>query len=98
MEGQLSTKADVAKVDAHVLELKRDVEAAKVDTIKWTAGMFAAQTALIIGAMFAMTKMSQPNPQPVTNPAPHANQEMRLPLPVPPQTPPPQVSGTQPPR
>ncbi|MBF0179336.1 MAG: DUF1640 domain-containing protein [Magnetococcales bacterium] len=36
------------------LATKGDVEAAKAETIKWTAGMFAAQTALIIGAMLAV--------------------------------------------
>ncbi|MBF0179628.1 MAG: DUF1640 domain-containing protein [Magnetococcales bacterium] len=115
---QLSTKADVANLDAKVLELKRDIkeldtkietvkadlqrdiettkaelkrdianvdakiEAAKADTIKWTAGMFAAQTALIIGAMFAMMRPNQPPP-----PLPVA-QEMRLPAPTPAVPPP----------
>ncbi|MBF0310000.1 MAG: DUF1640 domain-containing protein [Magnetococcales bacterium] len=63
------------------LATKRDIEIAKVETIKWTAGMFAAQTALIIGAMFAMLKMNQPPPQPVAYHSTPA-QEMRLPSPV----------------
>ncbi|MBF0401019.1 MAG: DUF1640 domain-containing protein [Magnetococcales bacterium] len=114
---QLSTKADVAKVDVHVLELKRDIETvkaelkrdiagthvriatveanlkkdiettkaelqkdialARVTTIQWTTGMFAAQTALIIGAMFAVMKMNQP---PAYQPP---AQEMRQPAPPP---------------
>ncbi|MBF0182440.1 MAG: DUF1640 domain-containing protein [Magnetococcales bacterium] len=66
---------DIANVDAKI-------EAAKADTIKWTAGMFAAQTALIIGAMFAVMRPNQPPPQvPVV-------QEMRMPAPTP-QAPPP---------
>ncbi|MBF0614800.1 MAG: DUF1640 domain-containing protein [Magnetococcales bacterium] len=60
------------------LATKGDVEAAKAETIKWTAGMFAAQTALIIGAMFAVMKMNQP-PAPVSHTPP--TQEMRLPTP-----------------
>ncbi|MBF0154949.1 MAG: hypothetical protein HQL64_14500 [Magnetococcales bacterium] len=87
LEGQASTKADVAKVDVHVVELKRDIEAVKTDMLKWTAGMFAAQTALIIGAMFAMMKMNQPA-QPTHTP-PYVSQETRLPSP-PPQAPAPQ--------
>ncbi|MBF0263142.1 MAG: hypothetical protein HQL97_15035 [Magnetococcales bacterium] len=96
---QLSTKADVAKMDTHVLEiqrdikaldarieatkadLQRDIEAAKSDTIKWTSGMFAAQTALIIGAMFTVMKLNQP-PAPLPYVAPPA-QELRLPAPPP---------------
>ncbi|MBF0311540.1 MAG: DUF1640 domain-containing protein [Magnetococcales bacterium] len=71
--------------ESHLKELatKGDVEtavgAAKIEIIKWTAGMFAAQTALIIGAMFAVMKLNQP-PAPVHQ-APAA-QEMRLPVPV----------------
>ncbi|MBF0192723.1 MAG: DUF1640 domain-containing protein [Magnetococcales bacterium] len=62
------------------LATKGDVEAAKVEMIKWTAGMFVAQTALIIGAMFAVMKMNQPPAQPPAYHAPAA-QEMRLPTP-----------------
>ncbi|MBF0192340.1 MAG: hypothetical protein HQL99_14545 [Magnetococcales bacterium] len=54
---ELATKGDI-------MEMKKDLESAKVKRIKWTAGMFAAQTALIIGAMFAVMKMNQP-PAPV---------------------------------
>ncbi|MBF0437454.1 MAG: hypothetical protein HQL77_19115 [Magnetococcales bacterium] len=67
----------LATVEAN---LKRDIEAAKADSIKWTAGMFAAQTALIIGATFAMLKTNQPNPQPTGYHTPPV-QEMRLPSP-----------------
>ncbi|MEO5363080.1 MAG: hypothetical protein H7838_05590 [Magnetococcus sp. DMHC-8] len=125
LHAQLSTKADVAKVDLHVLELKRDIETtkaelkrdmaaieaglkrdiettkadlqkdialARVTTIQWTAGMFAAQTALIIGAMFAVMRMNQPTPpiayQP---PAQELRQSAPVPLPGSPST------ATQPP-
>ncbi|MBF0185694.1 MAG: hypothetical protein HQM06_15090 [Magnetococcales bacterium] len=72
--------------DARLEELatKTDVESAKVDLIKWTAGMFVAQTALIIGAMFAVMKMNQP-PTPAYFPA----SELRQPAPVPLLPPPP---------
>ncbi|MBF0096828.1 MAG: DUF1640 domain-containing protein [Magnetococcales bacterium] len=83
-------KRDLAAIDAKVeatkTELKRDIavieakiESSKADTIKWTAGMFAAQTALILGAMFAIMRMNQPPPVVYHPPA----QEMRLPTPAP---------------
>ncbi|MBF0153678.1 MAG: DUF1640 domain-containing protein [Magnetococcales bacterium] len=78
---ELATKGDV-------LRLEKDIADAKTDMLKWTAGMFAAQTALIIGAMFAMMKMNQPA-QPAYTP-PHVSQEMRLP------SPPPQPPAAQP--
>ncbi|MEO5330682.1 MAG: CCDC90 family protein [Magnetococcus sp. YQC-5] len=65
--------------DMNLMEsnLKRDIESSKVETIKWTAGMFVAQTAMIIGALFAVMKMVQPT----GIPAPFA-QEMRIPAPT----------------
>lgn len=71
----LATRHELAMVEAN---LKRDIEAAKSDMIKWTAGMFAAQTALILGAMFAVMKMNQPS-APIHQPS--QAQEMRLPAP-----------------
>ncbi|MBF0137925.1 MAG: CCDC90 family protein [Magnetococcus sp. DMHC-1] len=71
------------------LATRRDVESAKVDVIKWTAGMFTAQTALIIATLFAMIKMNQPNSQSVAYAPIHSSQEMRLPAPLPLQSPPP---------
>ncbi|MEO5331626.1 MAG: CCDC90 family protein [Magnetococcus sp. YQC-5] len=75
---ELDVKLD-AKIEITKIALQKDIETAKVETLKWTAGMFAAQTALIIGSMFAMMKMSQPSHE-VRLPAPQA-QEMRLPVP-----------------
>ncbi|MBF0437253.1 MAG: DUF1640 domain-containing protein [Magnetococcales bacterium] len=81
-------KADLARdIETSKLELRKDIESAKVDTIKWTVGIFAAQTALIIGATFAMLKTNQPNPQPTGYHTPPA-QEMRLPAPPTPVQPP----------
>ncbi|MBF0181697.1 MAG: DUF1640 domain-containing protein [Magnetococcales bacterium] len=78
---ELDAKTD-ARIETIKAELKRDIEAAKADTIKWTAGMFAAQTALIIGAMFAVMRPNQPPPQvPVA-------QEMRMHAPAQPSPPP----------
>lgn len=65
-------------------ELKRDIEAAKTESIRWMAGMFVAQTALILGVLIGMSRM-QP-PQPVTFPA--APQVMTAPQPMPPALPP----------
>ncbi|MBF0435670.1 MAG: DUF1640 domain-containing protein [Magnetococcales bacterium] len=70
---ELATKGDI-------LRLEKDIESAKVATIQWTAGMFAAQTAMIIGAVFAMLKMNQPSLQPTGYHTPPV-QEMRLPAP-----------------
>ncbi|MBF0099034.1 MAG: DUF1640 domain-containing protein [Magnetococcales bacterium] len=59
-------KRDIAAIDAKVettrVSLQKEIESSKVDTIKWIAGMFAAQTALILGAMFAIMRMNQPPP------------------------------------
>ncbi|MBF0417019.1 MAG: DUF1640 domain-containing protein [Magnetococcales bacterium] len=71
---ELATKGDIK-------ELEAKIEASKADTINWTTGMFVAQTALIIGAMFGMMKMTQPS-APVQYVAP-PGQEMRLPAPPP---------------
>jgi hypothetical protein len=89
-ETEARLKLDIAAIDAKVestkAELKRDItvieakiESSKADTIKWTAGMFAAQTALILGAMFAVMRMNQPPSVVYPPPA----QEMRLPVPAP---------------
>ncbi|MBF0296509.1 MAG: hypothetical protein HQL96_15075 [Magnetococcales bacterium] len=77
---ELATKGDTLLLERDIKELaaKMDarIETAKADTIQWTAGMFAAQTALIIGAMFALMQSNPPPPQlPVV-------QEMRMPAPV----------------
>lgn len=74
----LATKGDILRVENNVESVKREIEASKADTIKWTTSMFVAQTALIIGAMFAVMKMNQPNPAPYHPPA---AQELRLPAP-----------------
>ncbi|MBF0421349.1 MAG: DUF1640 domain-containing protein [Magnetococcales bacterium] len=93
-----TVKADLTRdIETSKLELRKDIESAKVDTIKWTAGIFAAQTALIIGATFAMLKTNQPNPQPTGYHTPPV-QEMRLPVPTAPVPPTPVLpTTTQPP-
>ncbi|HIJ83663.1 MAG: DUF1640 protein [Magnetococcales bacterium] len=74
---ELDAKIETSKAET-LARMDAKIETSKVDTIKWTAGMFAAQTALILGTMFAMLKMNQPNPQPTGYPSP-PTQEMRLP-------------------
>lgn len=99
LDGKIETvradlKRDIKELDVKIetvietskLELRKDIESAKVDTIKWTAGMFVAQTAMIIGALFAVMKMNQPNPQPTGYHTPVV-QEMRLPAPPTPAPP-----------
>ncbi|MEO5369970.1 MAG: CCDC90 family protein [Magnetococcus sp. DMHC-1] len=76
---ELATKGDV-------LRLEHEMASTKVEIIKWTAGMFIAQSALIIGALFAMFKMNQSPFQPGVHPAPTI-QEMRQPAPQTPQAP-----------
>ena len=75
---ELDGKIETSKAEI-LAGMNAGIATAKVDSIKWTAGMFVAQTALIIGAMFAMLKMNQPNPQPVGFSSPPA-QETRLPV------------------
>ncbi|MBF0341232.1 MAG: hypothetical protein HQL95_09775 [Magnetococcales bacterium] len=74
----LATKGDILRLERDIKELETRIETVKADTIKRTAGMFAAQTALIIGAMFAVMKINQPH-APVYQATPI--QEMRLPAP-----------------
>ncbi|MEO5363260.1 MAG: CCDC90 family protein [Magnetococcus sp. DMHC-8] len=97
---ELATKGDVReaelRLEGKIESVRKDIEAAKSDTLKWTAGMFAAQTALIIGAMFAVMKMNQPVlPAAYQPPA----QEMRQQVPAPAlQAPPTAPAPTQPAR
>ncbi|MBF0161422.1 MAG: DUF1640 domain-containing protein [Magnetococcales bacterium] len=77
-----TTKAELKRdIETTKAELQKDIALARVTTIQWTAGMFAAQTALIIGAMFAVMRTNQPPAQPPVYQPPA--QEMRLPLPPP---------------
>ncbi|MBF0179112.1 MAG: hypothetical protein HQM03_03685 [Magnetococcales bacterium] len=89
VKGRLDGLATKQELDTRLAtteaNLKRDIEAAKADAINWTAGMFAAQTALIIGAMFAVMRSNQPPPAPQLPVA----QEMRMPAPAQPAPPPP---------
>ncbi|MBF0154974.1 MAG: hypothetical protein HQL64_14630 [Magnetococcales bacterium] len=80
LEGQVSTKADVAKVDVHILELKHDLKELELRmTIKLGAMLLAA-----VGLVVTANRLW---PIPVQYvPAPHVSQEMRLPSP-PPQPP-----------
>ncbi|MEO5341199.1 MAG: hypothetical protein H7837_11905 [Magnetococcus sp. MYC-9] len=85
-----TTKADLQKEIALAAEttkadLQKEIALAKVTTIQWTAGMFAAQTALILGALFATGRVGQPTAQqPIYQPP---AQEMRQPAPLPPSPP-----------
>ncbi|MBF0295018.1 MAG: hypothetical protein HQL96_07485 [Magnetococcales bacterium] len=75
---ELATKEDILRLERDIEIVRKEIEAAKGDTIKWTAGMFAAQTALIVGAMFAVMRINQSAPLP---PLPVV-QEMRMPAPL----------------
>ncbi|MBF0415731.1 MAG: DUF1640 domain-containing protein, partial [Magnetococcales bacterium] len=77
---ELDGKIETTKIEI-LARMDTKMESAKVATIQWTAGMFAAQTALIIGALFAMLKINQhPLPQPIGYPTPPV-QELRVPAP-----------------
>ena len=71
------------KRDIKELELRMDskIHTSKVTIIQWTAAMFTAQAALVIGALFAMLRFNLPAPPPVYHTPPA--QEMRLPAPQP---------------
>ncbi|MBF0139855.1 MAG: DUF1640 domain-containing protein [Magnetococcales bacterium] len=60
-EVQAEALSDTIKVaqDAHLdkLATKRDIAESKADILKWVAGMFIGQTALIIGSMFALARL-----------------------------------------
>ena len=86
---ELATKGDVRESE---LKLEAKIESSKSETIKWVAGMFVAQTALIIGAMFAVMRMGQPTMQPTMYQPPA--QEMRQMAPVPTLPVPPPVTTT----
>ncbi|MBF0310178.1 MAG: DUF1640 domain-containing protein [Magnetococcales bacterium] len=86
LEGQLSTKADMAKIEARIrelelkvevakVELRKEIESAKVETIKWVV----ATGIVILGGVAALNRMVPP-PVPVYFQPPA--QEMRLPSPV----------------
>ncbi|MEO5334868.1 MAG: hypothetical protein H7839_22885, partial [Magnetococcus sp. YQC-5] len=64
------------KLDAKITALDTKI----TDILKWTAGIFAAQTALIIGAMFAIQKLNQHPAQEMRMMTPQV-QEMRVPAP-----------------
>ncbi|MEO5341370.1 MAG: hypothetical protein H7837_12785 [Magnetococcus sp. MYC-9] len=106
VQSRLDGLATRQEMDYRFADLKRDIETtkaelqkeialAKVTTVQWTAGMFAAQTALILGALFATGRVGQPAAQqPVYQPP---VQEMRQPAPLPaPQVPPAGSSPAQP--
>ncbi|MBF0421059.1 MAG: hypothetical protein HQL78_12935 [Magnetococcales bacterium] len=77
---ELDGKIETTKIEI-LARMDTKMESAKVATIQWTAGMFAAQTALIIGALFAMLKINQhPLPPPTGYPTPPV-QELRVPAP-----------------
>ncbi|MEO5344810.1 MAG: CCDC90 family protein [Magnetococcus sp. YQC-9] len=78
----LSIKNDIVRLDNKIdfveANLKTVIESSKADILKWVAGMFVAQTALILGVLFGLLK----GPTfPSVHPSPVA-QEMRLPAPV----------------
>ncbi len=59
------------------LATKRDLAETEGRIVRWTAGMFAAQTALVLGVLFATGRIGQP---PAYQPP---AQEMRQPAPPP---------------
>ncbi|MBF0165252.1 MAG: hypothetical protein HQM01_12255 [Magnetococcales bacterium] len=86
---ELATKGDILRLERDIAEIRRDIEllradvgrdieASKIDVIKWVAGMFIAQTALILGVLFGLLK----GPAIPVHPQPAVAQEMRLPSPV----------------
>ncbi|MEO5352473.1 MAG: CCDC90 family protein [Magnetococcus sp. XQGC-1] len=91
---ELATKGDVREAE---LRLEAKIESSKTETIKWVAGMFVAQTALIIGAMFAVMKMNQPPALPPVYQPPVQEMHQTAPPPAP-QAPPAAPTPAQPAR
>ncbi len=50
MEQLVATKADIES-------LRREIVEAKADMLKWVAGLFVAQTALIVGTIITLVKL-----------------------------------------
>ena len=79
---ELATKGDIRESE---LKLETKIESAvgnaKVEIIKWVAGLFVAQTALVFGVLFATGRMGQPTMQP-TMMYQSPTQEMRQTAPV----------------
>ena len=81
---ETSLRKDLALVEANLRgEIKGidgQIASAKAGTLKWTTGMFVAQTALVMGVLFSLVKLNPPNVQPTAYPPPA--QEMRLSVPA----------------
>ncbi len=77
------------------LATKRDLAETEGRIVRWTAGMFAAQTALVLGVLFATGKIGQPPAQPTVYQPPA--QEMRQQAPSPAPAPAPQTALPAPP-
>ena len=56
LDGNLSTKADVAAVQADVAAVQADVAAVKAELLKWMVGAMTAQTGLIAGLIFGLVQ------------------------------------------
>ncbi|MEO5363261.1 MAG: CCDC90 family protein [Magnetococcus sp. DMHC-8] len=76
---ELATKGDILRLEKEVelvkAELRKDIEAAKVETIKWVIVTGIA----ILGGVAAINRLAPPVPTYYQPPA----QEMRLPAPAP---------------
>ena len=53
-QGDLATKADLAKFEA---ELKADIAEAKADILKWVVGAIGFQTVVILGALVSLVRI-----------------------------------------
>ncbi|MBF0462384.1 MAG: DUF1640 domain-containing protein [Magnetococcales bacterium] len=98
---ELATKGDVReselRLENKIESVRKDIESSKSETIKWVAGMFVAQTALIIGAMFAVMRMGPPTVQPTMYQLPAQEMRQMAPVPAPfPTLPAPSVPPTTP--
>ncbi len=86
-ETRLQELADKGDVRESELRLEAKIESsvgnAKVEIIKWTAGMFVAQTALVFGVLFATGRMGQPTMQPTVYQPPAQEMHQSVPLPAP---------------
>jgi hypothetical protein len=50
--GNLATKDDTQRLEMKIAEVKTEIQATKAEILKWVFGAFAAQTFVILGAIF----------------------------------------------
>ena len=58
IEKEQLTKKDIKQIEKEIVDIKLSIEKTKSGILQWMITVFAGQTAIIIGAFFAITKLS----------------------------------------